>query len=112
MPMWPFISFLVCYLLRKIIDPYFPSLEWQTIEDVWLIQKLSEHIYLLFADDLLLFVKANTHQARVVTDTIAAFCNASCQTISTAKLIAYDSQGVSRESKLEIQQITGIQFTE
>lgn len=66
---------------------------------------------LFFADDLLLFVKTNSKQARVVKD-VERFCCAAGQHISVAKSIAFASPRVPMHVRQEITRITGIHFEE
>lgn len=69
-------------------------------------------LHMLFVDNLLLFVRTNPTQAKVVRHIMEVFCKASGQRISADKSIAYTSPKVPNEIRHEIQHITGIRFTE
>ena len=67
---------------------------------------------LFFANDLLLFMKANVKQANVVKNTIQAFCQVSSLNVSGDKSVAFCSPYVPFHVKNDIQCTTRICFTE
>ena len=55
--------------------------------------------HMFFADDLVLFAKANTTNCIAISNTIDEFCRLSGQTVSEAKSKVYFSPSVDRDSR-------------
>ena len=67
--------------------------------------------HLFFADDLVLFAKADHVNCSAVRDVIDAFCNASSQSVSAAKSRVYFSPNVDRDSRESFCDILGFNST-
>lgn len=67
--------------------------------------------HLFFADDVLLFTKANVTQATLVRKILDTFCEMSGLKISMRKSKLYASLGVQRFRRLRLTQVTDTMFT-
>ena len=64
--------------------------------------------HLLFADDSLLFIKANLEGANEVSNLLATYCRASGQRLNPAKSTIFFSKGCHNDVKAEIKAILQI----
>ena len=67
--------------------------------------------HLFFADDLVLFAKADHVNCSAIRDVIDAFCNASGQSVSAANSRVYFSPNVDRDSRESFCDILGFNST-
>ena len=67
--------------------------------------------HLFFADNLILFVKADRKHCVAIRDALDSFCSLSGQKVSNAKSRAFFSPNVSAESRAELSDILGFRST-
>lgn len=84
-------------------------------QKIWLPNKVSKNgpyiSYLFFADDVLLFTKAKTSQARMIDKMFDMFSKASGLKVSLAKSRAFYSKGVTRPKIEKLTSIHSIRCT-
>ncbi|KAL6218936.1 hypothetical protein ACLB2K_012143 [Fragaria x ananassa] len=68
--------------------------------------------HLFFANDLILFAKANCAQARIIKKCLDAFCNLSGQEVSFQKSMLYCSPNTSKKMARKISRICGSALTD
>ncbi|GAU43217.1 hypothetical protein TSUD_301040 [Trifolium subterraneum] len=108
-PLSPYLFVLCMERLGAMINKQVNSSRWQPMQIIKNGTKLS---HLFFADDVLLFAKANTSKAQVISEVLDNFCAASGLKISHAKSKFCTSSGVARQTKGEIADCTQIQATD
>ena len=107
-PLSPYIFILCMEFLGQLIEE-------KCNAKLWLPVKAScggpafSHIF--FADDLVLFAKADHTNCSAIRDVIDAFCNASGQSVSAAKSRVYFSPNVDRDSRESFCDILGFTST-
>ena len=67
--------------------------------------------YLLFADDLVLFAKANRKNCLVVKDVLDSFCSFSGKKVSNAKSRVFFSPNVNQDTKTNLCEILEFRYT-
>lgn len=108
-PLSPFLFVIYLERLSMQINRAVSDNIWKTID----VCRGGPSIpHLLFADDLLLFARANTKQEQLITTIIDDFCKYSSQSISIHKSVAFTGPGFTVEMKKKITSIRGIKFME
>lgn len=67
--------------------------------------------HLLFADDMVLFAKANMKNCRNINETLNPFCDLSGQKVSWIKSKVYFSPNVDQDHRRELWEVLGMNST-
>ena len=73
--------------------------------------RILSHFFFFFADNLLLFAKANTKNCEAITIALGSLCDMAWQKVNKNKSKIFFSPNVSVQVKLDICQQLGIQAT-
>lgn len=107
-PLSPYIFILCMDWLGQLI-------EGKCAEKLWLPVKSSKSgpsfSHLFFADDLVLFAKANQTNCSTIRDVLDEFCEKSGQSVSEAKSRVFFSPNVDRDTRESLCDILGFQST-
>ncbi|XP_075645313.1 uncharacterized protein LOC142616322 [Castanea sativa] len=94
---------LSSYLFILCMDFLGQLIQEKCVAKLWQPRKVSQNdpafSHMFFADDLVLFAKANATNCSAIRDAIDEFCRLSGQTVSEAKSKVYFSPNVDRDSK-------------
>ncbi|XP_065632397.1 uncharacterized protein LOC136068763 [Quercus suber] len=107
-PLSPYLFILCMEFLGQLIEEKCNSKLWQPMKASCDGPAFS---HLFFADDLVLFAKADHINCSAVRDVIDEFCSASGQAISDAKSKVYFSPNVDRDSRESFCDILGFAST-
>ena len=107
-PLSPYLFILCMEFLGQLIEEKCNAKLWQPVKASCGGPAFS---HLFFADDLVLFAKADHVNCSTVRDVINAFCNASGQLVSAAKSRVYFSPNVDRDSRESFCDILGFNST-
>ena len=90
-------------------------IEEKCSEKLWQPVKASQRglvfLHLLFADDLILFAKADGVNCSTIRDVLDTFCSISGQTVNEAKSRVYFSPNVDRDTRESLCDILGFAST-
>ena len=107
-PLSPYLFILCMEVLGHLI-------EGKCREKLWTPVKASRSgiafSHLFFADDLVLFAKANSSNCSAIKDALDEFCNRSGQSISEAKSRVFFSPNVDRDTRKSLCDILGFSST-
>ena len=104
----PYLFILCMEFLGQLIEEKCNANLWQPVKA---LRGGPGFSHLFFADDLVLFAKADHINCLVVRDVIDAFCNASGQSMSASKSRVYFSPNVDRDSRESFCDILGFAST-
>ena len=107
-PLSPFIFLLCMEYLNAQIEDLCDSKQWIRVKASSRGPGFS-HIF--FADDLLLFARANTKNCDAITTTLNSFCDMAEQKVNNTKSKIFFSSNVNVQVKLDICKQLGIQAT-
>ncbi|KAL0012167.1 hypothetical protein SO802_007275 [Lithocarpus litseifolius] len=107
-PLSPYIFILCMDFLSQLIEEKCSSKSWKPVRASRGGLAFS---HLFFADDLVLFAKANQENCVVIRKVLDLFCSRSGQSVSGAKSRVYFSPNVDRARKEELCDILGFQST-
>ncbi|XP_050263906.1 uncharacterized protein LOC126708133 [Quercus robur] len=107
-PLSPYLFILCMEVLGRIIEHKCTKGTWKPIKASAGGPAFS---HLFFADDLLLFAKANPSNCRCVKEVIEEFCKRSGQNINPLKSKVYFSPNVDRDRRAELCDILGFHST-
>ena len=107
-PMSPYIFLLCMEYLSSLISKSCESKDWTTMKAS---QSGPRFSHFFFADDLLLFAKANAKNSEAILGVLDKFCEISGQKISKSKSRVVFSPNVDAHSKLSICNKLGISAT-
>ena len=103
-PLSPYIFILCMDLLGQLIQEKCEAKVWCPVKASRSGPAFS---HLFFADDLVLFAKANTKNCIAVREVLDTFCNLSGQTVSEAKSRVYFSPNIDQDDKEAFSDILG-----
>jgi len=107
-PLFPYLFVLNMEKLSWLINKKVSDKVWQPIH----VSKNGPGIsHLLFADDVLLFIKANKTQIRSLIDVLTSFCNALGLIVNFDKSRVMTLRNVSRHLKNTLAQLSLMKFT-
>lgn len=92
-PLSPFLFVIYVERLSMLVNKAVSDNRWKFFD---VCRRGPKIPHLMFADDLLLFAKTNTYQAKVITDIRSEFCRLSGQSISVGKFIAFAGGGATK----------------
>ncbi|XP_050242423.1 uncharacterized protein LOC126691393 [Quercus robur] len=107
-PLSPYLFILCMEFLGHLIEEKCTAKVWQPVKASCGGPAFS---HLFFADDLVLFAKADHINCSAVRDVIDEFCSASGQSVSAAKSRVYFSPNVDRDSRESFCDILGFAST-
>ncbi|KAK9997319.1 hypothetical protein SO802_022005 [Lithocarpus litseifolius] len=107
-PLSPYVFILCMEVLGRIIDAKCTNNLWNPVKASAGGPAFS---HLFFADDLLLFAKANTLNCKSVRDAVEEFCMISGQKINFAKSKVFFFPNVNREQRADFCEILGFNST-
>ncbi|XP_057432117.1 uncharacterized protein LOC130724865 [Lotus japonicus] len=107
-PLSPYLFFLCMERLSSLISSAVQDGRWKPVTVRGSNLKLS---HLLFADDLLLFIRANVEQVTLAKDILASFCKASGLRVNEGKSRAMGQKNLSQVMKSRLSDLTGISFS-
>ena len=103
------------YLFVLCMDYLGQLIEEKCSENLWQPVKASQNglafSHLFFADDLILFAKANSVNCSVIRDVLDTFCSFSGQTVSETKSWVYFSPNVDGDTRESLCNILGFAST-
>ena len=103
-PLFPYIFILCMDLLGQLIQEKCEAKVWCPVKASRSGPAFS---HLFFANDLVLFAKANAENCIVVREVLDTFCNLSRQTVSEAKSRVYFTPNVDQDNKEAFSDILG-----
>ena len=99
------------YLFILCMDWLGQLIEGKCVENLWNPVKSSKSSpsfsHLFFADDLVLFAKANQANCSTIRDVLDEFCDKSRQSVSEAKSRVYFSPNIDRDTRESLSDILG-----
>ena len=101
-PLSPYMFILCMDYLGQLIQEKCEAKLWQPVKAS---QGGPTFSHMFFADDLVLFAKANATNCIAISNTIDEFCRLSGQTVSEAKSKVYFSPNVDRDSRESVYDI-------
>ena len=107
-PLSPYIFIMCMDYLGQLIQERCEDKSWIPIKSS---QRGPTFSHLFFADDLVLFAKANMENCLVVREVLDEFCSQSGQTLSEAKSRVFFTPNVDRSDREALSDILGFQST-
>ena len=107
-PLSPYLFILCMDFLGQLIEEKCNVKMWQPVKAS---QSGPAFSHLFFADDLLLFAKADYINCSTIRDVLDDFCSVSGQTVSEAKSRVYFSPNVDRDTRESLCDILGFAST-
>ena len=104
----PYIFIMCMDYLGKLIQERCEDKSWIPVKDS---RRGPAFSHLFFADDLVLFAKANMENCLVIREVLDEFCSQSGQTISEAKSRVFFSPNVDQSDREALSDILGFQST-
>lgn len=106
--MSPYLFILCMEFPGQLIQDKCNAKVWQPVKTS---QSRPAFSHMFFADDLVLFAKADATKCSTISDVLDEFCRLSGQTMSEAKSRVYFSPNVDRDSKESLCDILGFSST-
>ena len=94
--------------LGQLIEEECSAKSWQSVRAS---KSRLDFSHLFFADDLVLFAKADNENCAVIREVLDNFCSRSAQSMSGAKSRVYFSLNVDKDKREELCDILGFQST-
>ena len=107
-PLSPYLFIMCMDYLGQLIEEKCHANLWQPVKAS---QSGPSFSHLLFADDILLFAKADHINCSAIRDVLDEFCNLSGQSLSEAKSRVYFSPNVDRDTRESLSDILGFAST-
>ncbi|XP_030923186.1 uncharacterized protein LOC115950077 [Quercus lobata] len=107
-PLSPYLFILCMEVLEALLEEKCKAKLWNSIKAS---QGNPEFSHVFFADDLMLFTKADRKNCTAIRDVLDFFCELSEQKISTKKSRVYFSPNVDPEKRTELGKILGFRST-
>ena len=103
-PLSPYLFILCMEVLGALIEEKCKAKLWNSIKAS---QGGSEFSHVFFADDLMLFAKADRKNCLAIRELLDSFCELSGQKISNEKSRVYSSPNVAPDKRTELSEILG-----
>ena len=107
-PMSPYLFILCMEVLGALIEEKCKAKLWNSVKA---FQGSPEFSHIFFADDLMLFAKANNKNCTTIREVLNTFCELSGQKISNDKSQVYFSPNVDPKKRTELCEILGFRST-
>ena len=107
-PLSPYIFILCMDFLSQLIEEKCSTKSWMPVKAS---KSGIAFSHLFFADDLVLFAKADQRNCAVIREVLDLFCSRSGHSVSGAKSRVYFSPNVDRDKREELCDILGFQST-
>ena len=107
-PLSPYLFILCMEVLGALLEEKCKAKLWNSVKASQGGPKFSN---VFFADDLMLFAKADRKNCTAIRDVLDSFCEMSGQKISTEKSQVYFSPNVDPEKRIELGEILGFRST-
>ena len=107
-PLSPYLFILCMEFLGQLIQEKCNAKLWQLVK---VSQSGPGFSHMFFADDLVLFARADATNCSMIRDVLDDFCNLSRQTASEAKSRVFFSPNVNRDSRESFFDILGFRST-
>ena len=107
-PMSPYLFILCMEVLGALIEEKCKAKLWNSVKA---FQGSPEFSHIFFADDLMLFAKANSKNCTAIREVLDSFCELLGQKISNDKSQVYFSPNVDPKKRTELCEILGFRST-